>query len=128
MRWLLPLIVLVAACSKKGAAPVRLDQVLKGLTSSGLKIDALASTAPTKFSASRCVLGPLEGLEALLCEYGSPDAMAAGRKAAEAWNGQADTGVVLDNGYTTLGLADRGRKDPNGKLINKIVEAYQKVR
>jgi hypothetical protein len=74
------------------------------------------------------VAGKLEGVDSLVCEYGSLDAVTLGKKAGEDWVGQATTGAVLTNGKTLLAVADRAHADPNGKIIQKITDAYSKTR
>src|SRR5262249_41363263 len=102
MRRMLIVALLLAACGKKGPNELRLDQALKGVRSAGFNTDGLKQAAPNQFSALRCVTGSLEGLDANVCEYGSVEAVGAGKKALEAWAGHADTGVVLNNGFTIL--------------------------
>ena len=83
---------------------------------------------PARFSAHQCVQGRLGGVDSLVCEYGSTEAVALGRKAGEDWVGQAPTGAVLTNGKTLLAVADRAHADPNGKTIHKITQAYSRTR
>lgn len=70
----------------------------------------------------------LAGLETVICEYGSREAVLAGRKASESWVATATTAILLDNGLTLLAAADRGRTDPHGKQLNKIAGIYTKLR
>ncbi len=129
MPRLLLICVLAAACSSKPTpGGIRLDQVTKALESGGIKTAPLETTSPTKFSALKCVTGMLDNLETVVCEYGSREAVLAGRKAAEGWVGSATTAIVLDNGLTMLVAADRGRADPNGKQLNKMAALYTKLK
>ena len=122
------LFVLLAGCGKKPApGGVRLKQVNDSLASAGFKVDSFQSADPGRFSAQKCSQGQLEGVDAVLCEYGSAEAVALGKKAGEDWVGAAPTGAVLANGNTVLAVADRAHADPNGKTIHKITQAYVKT-
>lgn len=118
----------VGACSKSPSdGQLRLAGARSALGSAGAKVDDLKSTDPSKLSAQKCEGGTLDGLDAVLCEYGSAEAVALGKKAATDWIGQATTGAALQNGLTVFAVADRNRTDPNGKTIHKLTSAYQKA-
>jgi len=119
-------LVACVGCSKKPTAGgVRLKQVNDALVGAGFKLDSFHPVDPTRLSAQSCVAGLLDGVDAMVCEYGSPQAEALGKKAGEDWIAQATTGTVLINGNTLLALADRSHADPNGKTIHKITRAYR---
>jgi hypothetical protein len=124
---LLVVALLATGCSKSSQG-VHLKQVNDSFASAGFKLDSFQPADPGRFSAQKCVQGLLDGVDSVVCEYGSAEAVTRGRKAGEDWIGQATTGAVLINGYTLLAVADRGRADPNGKLIHKITQAYNKTR
>lgn len=122
-------LALALGCSKKPTAGgVRLEQVSDAFSSAGLKVDNFKPTDPTAFSAQKCVAGQVDGIDTVVCEYGSPDALALGKKAGEQWVGSATTAAVLGNGRTLLCVADRAHADPNGKTLNKITQAFTKTR
>jgi len=124
-------LVLLAAggCGKKPTpGGVRLEQISDAFNAAGLKADSFQPTDPSRFSASRCVAGRLDDIDTVVCEYGSPDALALGNKAGEQWAGNATTAAVLGNGRTLLAVADRAHTDPNGKTIHKITQAFTKTR
>jgi hypothetical protein len=119
----------LGACSKKPTeGGVRLQQVSDAFESAGLKIGGFAQADASRFAAQHCVAGQLEGVDTVVCEYGSPAEVAAGKQAAEAWAGNATTAAVLGNGRTVLAIADRAHVDPHGKTIHKITQAYSKTR
>jgi hypothetical protein len=122
------LLLLAAGCSKSSKDGVHLKQVNDSFVSAGFKLDSFQPTDPGRFSAQKCVQGQLEGVDSVVCEYGSAEAVTMGRKAGEDWIAQATTGAVLTNGSTLLAVADRGRVDPNGKVIHKITQAYSKTK
>jgi hypothetical protein len=122
-------LALGAGCSKKPTAGgVRLEQISDAFNSAGLKTDNFQPTDPSRFNASKCVAGQVDNIDTVVCEYGSPDALALGKKAGEQWVGNATTAAVLGNGRTLLAVADRAHSDPNGKTIHKITQAFTKTR
>ena len=123
------LVLAIAGCGKK-ATPggVRLEQISDAFNGAGLKAENFQPTDPTRFSASRCLAGQVDNIDTVVCEYGSPDALALGKKAGEQWAGGATTAAVLGNGHTLLAVADRAHTDPNGKTIQKITQAFAKTR
>jgi hypothetical protein len=127
-RWLLVLLALSACAKRPTAGGVRLKQVNDAFESAGFKLDGFHAFDAGRFAAERCMNGPIDGVDTVVCEYGGADAVKLGHKAAEDWVAQATTGAVLTNGNTLLVVADRSRVDPNGKLIHKITQAYKKVR
>jgi len=121
--------LLAAGCSKKPTeCGVRLAQVSDAFAAAGLKTDTFQPTDPARFNAQKCVGGTVEGIETIVCEYGSPDALALGKKAGEQWAASATTAAVLGNGRTLLAVADRAHTDPQGKTIHKITQAFTKTR
>ncbi len=119
---------MLASCSKATEGGVRLKQATSALQSAGWKTDDLKTADPGKLAALKCMQGPLDGVDVMLCEYGSADAVALGTKAGEEWIGQATTGAVLQNGNAILAVADRNRADPNGKTIHKLTQAFTKAK
>jgi hypothetical protein len=116
-------------CSKKPTeGGVRLEQISEALTAAGLKLDKFQPTDATRFNAQKCVAGSADGVDTVVCEYGSPEALALGKKAGEAWAQGATTAAVLGNGRTLLAVADRAHADPSGKTIHKITQAFSKAR
>ncbi|HEX6836476.1 MAG TPA: hypothetical protein VF334_07870 [Polyangia bacterium] len=116
-------------CSKKPTeGGVRLAQISDAFNAAGLKTDNFQPTDPSRFNATKCVAGRVEEVDTIVCEYGSPDALALGKKAGEQWVGNATTAAVLGNGRTLLAVADRAHTDPNGKTIHKITQAFTKTR
>ena len=116
-------------CSKKATeGGVRLEQISDAFSAAGLKPSNFQPTDPSRFNASRCLAGRVDEIDTVVCEYGSPDALALGKKAGEQWAGGATTAAVLGNGRTLLAVADRTHSDPNGKTIHKITQACTKTR
>jgi hypothetical protein len=121
--------VVAFGCSKKPTeGGVRLEQVSDAFSSAGLKPSNFQATDPGRYSAQKCLTGTVDGVDTLVCEYGSPDALELGKKAGEQWVASATTAAVLGNGRTLLAVADRQHIDPNGKTIQKITQAFTKTR
>ena len=118
----------VTGCHKATPGGAHLKQVNDALVAGGFKLDGFHPTDPARYGASSCATGPLAGLDALVCEYASPAGQALGKRASEDWIAQAVTGVVLQNGLTTLALADRAHADPNGRTIQRITQSYQQAK
>jgi hypothetical protein len=122
-------VALAAGCHKKPTeGGVRLEQVSDAFSSAGLKVADFKPADAAPFNAQKCLAGQVERLDTVVCEYGSPDAVALGKKAGEQWAAGATTAAVLGNGRTVLAVADRQRADPNGKMIHKITQAFTHVR
>ena len=122
-------VVAASGCAKKPTpGGVHLEQVSDAFSAAGLRTDGFAPTDPSRFGATKCVAGRVENIDTVVCEYGSPDALALGRKAGEQWAGSATTAAVLGNGRTLLAVADRAHSDPNGRTIHKITQAFAKTR
>jgi hypothetical protein len=115
-------------CKKAPPGGVHLKDVESAFGKEGWKLDGFQPLDAQRFSAQKCVTGPIEGIEAAVCEFGSDEAVRRGKKAAEAWVAQAVTGFALENGRTVLMLADRNKVDPNGKLMNKVTQTYRGIK
>ena len=125
--WLLAACV-IAGCSGKSDGKLRLAGARSALEKADVKADAWKAADATKLAAQKCEQAQVEGVDAIVCEYGSAEAVTLGKKAGDDWVGQAVTGIVLVNGNTVLAIADRNRTDPNGKTIHKLSQAFKKAR
>jgi hypothetical protein len=125
----LALALATIGCGKKATeGGVRLEQISEAFNSAGLKADNFQPTDPSRFNATKCLAGLVDNIDTVVCEYGSPAALALGKKAGEQWVASATTAAVLGNGRTLLAVADRAHSDPNGKTIHKITQAFTKTR
>lgn len=106
-----------------------LSAELAALRDDGLAVGEFRAVAdPGPLRARACTSGTVERVAALLCEYAGADAASLGQAGAEAWVGQAITGVVLRRDLFLLALADRDQADLHGKAIVKIRQAFQRPR
>lgn len=111
-------------CGKsKPADNAAIEDATGRLTSAGLKVEGLTAADPGRYSAQRCQAGKIENFDALLCEYGDAAALETARKKVEGWIANAVTGVTLKHGRVLVGVADRGRADPNGKNLRRVIQA-----
>jgi hypothetical protein len=123
------LTLLAGGCHKaKSDGGVQLQQVSDAFAAADLKTENFAASDATAFHAQKCMAGKIEGVDAVVCEFGSFDALALGKKAGEAWAAGAGTAAVLGNGRTLLAVADRAHVDPNGKAIHKITRAFSHLK
>jgi len=120
MLGLVACLVGMVACGKSDP----LEGEVKALETAGLTSIDLKETDAAALQASSCKAGTVEQLSALLCSYESADAAKAGKAPAEAWLGDALTGVVLRREGLLLALADEKSIDPNGKTMAKVAKLF----
>ncbi len=85
------------------------------------------SLQPTPNGASYCEHGAVAGVDTLVCEYASDDAVTKGiQLVKEGWaRVDAHTGVVLQAKRTTMSVVDRERREPSGKTIVQMVRTFR---
>lgn len=87
--------------------------------------------SPSKLTAAKvdvgkdCRGGTIDGVDVLVCVYGSPTEAKAAEKPGLAWVG-ATTGAAQAHGAVLIAAADRTKADPNGKTINQIMKLAAK--
>jgi len=127
-----------AGCSKGAggaAAPAHVDgtphtdAVLDAWKSAGLKPEGFAPVAPPPFAATYCERGTVAGVDTTVCEYADDGAVDRGQQQVrDEWaRTGVHTGVVLRDKRTILSAVDRDLRDPNGKTINQLVQAFRKL-
>jgi hypothetical protein len=109
-----------AACSKGGDKPAGpRDAVI-----AAWKADKLTPSAmtPAKVAfGTDCQSGTVEGIDALVCSFGSPAEAKAAEDQGLAWIGSV-TGASQARGSALIVLADRKKADPNGRTINRLMK------
>ncbi len=120
-----------AACGRphvKGTVAV--ETVLKAWTAEGFSTDTLVNVEPDDWSAGACSRGTMSGLEILLCEYATDEALAAGEaKITRDWTQQSvPTGATVRSARTLLAIADRDKADPNGRTIARLLKTFRDQR
>jgi hypothetical protein len=132
------LLVALAACHKDTpsgppAAHVpgtpHTDEVLSAWRNAGLEPEGFASVEPVPNSASYCEHGKVHGVDTLVCEYASDAAVAKGtQQVKEGWERiDAHTGLILQAKRTVMAVVDRERREPSGKTISQMAQAFQKL-
>jgi len=134
------------ACSKKeagataggaNAAPAaqhvdgtpHTDAAIKAWQGAGLSPEGFAPVTPVPFGAVNCDQGRVQTVDALVCEYRDQDTLNRGKtQLLEQWGREGvNTGVAFQTKLTLLGVLDRGRRDPNGKVVSQVVDAFRKL-
>jgi len=105
------------------------DGVLEAFRNAGLDVAGVANAEPDAWGADVCSSGKVSGVEVVICEFTSDEQLGKTRAdTVRDWNSfNIDTGLVLHNQRTLLIVADRGRQDPQGRAIGKMVTAFKRV-
>jgi hypothetical protein len=105
------------------------DAVVGALRGAGLKTDGFSVQVPVPYGASFCEQGLVDTIDTLVCEFRDADSLARGKAALiESWGKEgSQTGVAYASKLTLIGVFDRARQDPNGKVISRVVETFRKL-
>ncbi len=134
------LVAAIPACSKHKAsasAPPaahvqgtpHTDEVLNAWRNAGLAPEGFARVDPAPDSAAYCEHGQVRGVDTLVCEYASEEALTRGtQQVKEVWaRVDAHTGAILRAKRTTMVVVDRERREPSGKTINQMAKVFEKL-
>ena len=140
---ILLLLAAVTACGKNKAAGAgapasptahvqgtpHTDDVLNAWRSAGLAPEGFARIEPAPNSATFCEHGQVRGVDTLVCEYTSEDALTRGaQQVKEGWaRVDIHTGVILRAKRTTMVVVDRERREPSGKTISLLAKVFGKL-
>jgi hypothetical protein len=105
------------------------DAAIKAWQGAGLSPEGFAPITPVPFGAVACEQGRVQTIDALVCEYRDQGALDRGKtQLLEEWGREGvNTGVAFQTKLTLLGVLDRGRRDPNGKVVSQVVDAFRKL-
>jgi hypothetical protein len=105
------------------------DVAIKAWQGAGLNPEAFTAITPVPFGAVYCEQGRVQTVDALVCEYRDQDSLSRGKaQLLEEWGREGvNTGVAFQTKLTLLGVLDRGRRDPNGKVTSQVVDAFRKL-
>jgi hypothetical protein len=142
--------VVAGGCGKKAAAPAgspaapgaapataaehvdgtpHTDAAIKAWHGAGLNPEGFTAITPVPFGAVNCEQGRVQTVDALVCEYRDQDSLTRGKtQLLEQWGREGvNTGIAFQTKLTLLGILDRGRRDPNGKVASQVVDAFRKL-
>jgi hypothetical protein len=105
------------------------DAAIKAWQGAGLNPEGFAAITPVPLGAVYCEQGRVQAIDALVCEYRDQDSLNRGKgELLEQWGREGvNTGVAFQTKLTLLGVLDRGRRDPNGKVVSQVVDAFRKL-
>jgi len=105
------------------------DAVENAWRGAGLAPEGFAALEPVPYGASYCEEGRVQGIDTLVCEYRDQDALGKGQAGLlEQWGREGGhTGVAFHAKLTMIGLVDRARHDPNGKVIHQVIDTFRKL-
>jgi hypothetical protein len=105
------------------------DAVESAWRGAGLAPEGFAPLQPVPDGASYCEQGRVQGIDAVVCEYRDQDALAHGQASLLAQWGRegGHTGVAFHSKLTMIGVVDRARHDPNGKVIHQVIDTFRKL-
>jgi hypothetical protein len=143
---ILPIFLLLAAlpaCGKNKASPSaapatsaahvqgtpHTDDALNAWRNAGLAPEGFARIDPAPNSAAYCEHGQIRGVDTLVCEYASEEALTGGtQQVKEGWaRVDVHTGVIVRAKRTTMVVVDRERREPSGKTISQMAKIFAKL-
>jgi hypothetical protein len=105
------------------------NDVLNAWRNAGLAPEGFARVDPAPNSAAYCEHGEIRGVDTLVCEYASEEALTRGtQQVKEGWaRVDAHTGVIVRAKRTTMVVVDRERREPSGKTISQMAKVFGKL-
>jgi hypothetical protein len=102
---------------------------VNALRGAGLKPEGFTVQVPVPYGAAFCELGRVDGIDTMICEFKDTDSLTRGKTALmESWGKEgSQTALAYASKLTLIGVFDRARQDPNGKLISRVVETFRKL-
>jgi len=105
------------------------DEVLNAWRNAGLAPEGFTRVDPAPNSAAYCEHGLIRGVDTLVCEYASDDALERGtQQVKEGWaRVDTHTGALVRAKRTTMVVVDRERREPSGKTISQLARVFGKL-
>jgi len=100
--------------------------VLHDFKRGGLESSKFAETDPARYGAEICAEGQVEGLAVLVCRYADAGTAKGSEAKLLTYVQGAVTGLVRTKGKVAMVVADPDKMDLRGKLIAKLVKAFEK--
>jgi hypothetical protein len=105
------------------------DAVLDAWKGAGLKPQGFAPVVPPPYVAGYCERGAVAGVDTTVCEYADDGSLDRGQQQIkDEWARKGvHTGVVVRAKRTLVSAVDHELRDPNGKTINQLIQAFRKL-
>jgi hypothetical protein len=105
------------------------DTVENAWRAAGLAPEGFAPLQPVPYGASYCEQGRVQTIDTLVCEFRDQGTLGKGQAALlEQWGREGGhTGVAFHAKLTVVGVVDRARHDPNGKVIHQVIDTFRKL-
>lgn len=105
------------------------DAVENAWRGAGLAPEGFAALQPVPYGASYCEQGRVQTIDTIVCEYHDQEALGRGQVGLlEQWGREGGhTGVAFHSKLTMIGVIDRARHDPNGKVIHRVIDTFRKL-
>ena len=126
--WTLGLLLPLLACRHSHVSgTASTDTVLDAFKGGGFDVTQMNVVDPDTWAADHCVSGKISELDVLVCEFKTNEALAgAETDIRHGWDTvNVDTAIVLHNGRTMLTIADRAKRDPSGRAIARMLNAFR---
>jgi hypothetical protein len=105
------------------------DTVENAWRAAGLAPEGFAPLQPVPYGASYCEQGRVQTIDTLVCEFHDQETLGKGQTALlDQWGREGGhTGVAFHAKLTVVGVVDRARHDPNGKVIHQVIDTFRKL-
>jgi hypothetical protein len=113
-----------AAAPSAPKGPPFEEGVLASFKAAGFSHGAFRPAPAATYGATRCVRGPIDRLDVLLCQYSNADAAKAAEKQLRGFVGGAVTGAARTTGDMSIAVADREKADIPGKRANRLLRVF----
>lgn len=109
---------------------VATETVTKAWTADGFDTTSVVNVEADGWSAGACYQGAVSGLDVLICEFESDEALGLGeQKISSGWDDESvPTGALVRTtqpSRTLLAVADRSKSDPNGRTMARLAKSFQ---
>ena len=124
-------VALAGACEEDGASSKSTaaaeekpeDSIVAAWKTAGLEATSFEPMAGAGIASGTCVAGQVNQMDTVLCRYADDAAAEAAKPAGLTYIGET-TGVALSKGPYLFVIADRNKKDPSGKTIDKAAKTF----
>ena len=109
---------------------VATETITKAWTAEGFDSTAVVNVEAEPWSAGACYQGIVSGVDVLVCEYPTDEALGRGEQQLNTvWDDESVTTAALAHttqpSRTILAVADRANADPNGRTLNRLIKIFQ---